>query len=60
MSGTMSGAGTIQGAFIVLGSGAVTTNLSTAGTLFSAGAFSGGSQVVSSGNVVTVSYSASI
>jgi hypothetical protein len=60
VSFTMSGAGTIQGAFIVLGSGAVTTNLSTAGTLFSAGAFSGGSQVVSSGNVVTVSYSASI
>lgn len=57
---TMSGAGTLKGAFLVLGSGAVVTNASTAGTLFSAGLFSGGDQVVSSGNVVTVSYSLSI
>jgi hypothetical protein len=60
VSFTMTGAGTLQGAFIVLGTGAVSTLMSTTGTLFSAGAFSGGSQAVSSGNVVTVSYSLSI
>ena len=57
---TMTSSGTLQGAFIVLGSGAVSTLMSTAGTLFSAGAFSGGSQAVSSGNVVSVSYSCSL
>ncbi|WP_342617222.1 hypothetical protein [Rhodoferax sp. GW822-FHT02A01] len=59
VSFTMSGPGTIQGAFIVLGSGAVTTNGSTAGTLFSAGAFATAQGVIA-GNVVTVSYSASL
>jgi hypothetical protein len=57
VSFTMTGAGTLGGAFIVFGTGAVTTLMSTAGTLLSAGAFSGGNQVVSSGNVVTVTYS---
>jgi hypothetical protein len=60
VSFTMTGAGTLEGAFLVLGSGAVTTIGSTAGTLFSAGAFSGGAQAVSSGNVVTVTYSISV
>ena len=60
VSFTMTGAGTLQGAFLVLGTGAVTTLMSTAGTLFSAGAFSGGSQAVSNGNVVTVSYAISV
>lgn len=57
VSFTMTGAGTLKGAFLVLGAGAVTTLMSTAGTLFSAGLFSGGDQVVSNGNVVQVSYS---
>lgn len=57
---TMSGAGTLQGAFIVLGSGAVSTIGSTAGTLLSAGAFSGGSQPVVFGNIVQVTYSLSM
>jgi len=56
----MTGAGTLQGAFIVFGTGAATTIGSTAGTLLSAGAFTGGSQPVSSGNVVQVSYSLSM
>jgi hypothetical protein len=60
VSFTMTGAGTLEGAFMVLGSGAVTTLMNTSGTLFSAGAFSGGAQAVSNGNVVTVSYSISI
>lgn len=57
VSFTMTGAGTLKGAFLVLGTGAVVTLMSTAGTLFSAGTFGGGDQVVSSGNVVQVSYS---
>ena len=60
VSFTMTGAGTLQGAFIVYGTGAVATLMSTAGTLLSAGAFTGGSQPVSSGNVVQVSYSLSL
>lgn len=60
VSFTMTGAGTLQGAFIVLGSGAVTTLMSTAGTLFSAGAFSGGAQAVTSGSVVNVTYSVGV
>jgi hypothetical protein len=56
VSFTMTGAGTLKGAFLVLGTGAVATLMSTAGILFSAGLFSGGDQVVSNGNVVQVSY----
>lgn len=57
---TMTGAGTLKGCFIAIGTGAVTTLMSTAGTLLSAGTFTGGDQVVSSGNVVTVTYSISM
>ena len=57
---TMTGAGTLKGAFIVYGTGAVTTLMSTAGTLLSAGTFTGGDQPVVSGNVVQVSYSLSL
>lgn len=57
---TMTGAGTLNGAFITYGTGAVTTLMSTAGTLLSAGTFSGGAQPVSSGNVVQVTYSLSL
>ena len=60
VSFTMTSAGTLQGAFIVLGAGAVTTLMSTAGTLFSAGAFSGGSQVVSNSGIAQVSWSLAI
>ena len=57
---TMTGAGTLKGAFIVYGTGAVTTLMSTAGTLLSAGTFTGGDQPVISSNVVQVSYSLSL
>jgi len=57
---TMTGAGTLQGAFITYGTGAVTTLMSTAGTLLSAGVFTGGAQPVNSGNIVQVSYSLSL
>ena len=60
VSFTMTGAGTLVGAFLVYGTSAVVTLMSTAGTLLSAGAFTGGNQVVSSGNVVTVTYSLSM
>lgn len=56
LSFTFTGSGTVQGAFIVTGSGAVNTVGSSAGTLFSAGTF-GTPQPVISGNTLTVSYS---
>lgn len=60
VSFTMTGAGTLKGAFIVYGTGAVTTILNTSGTLLSAGLFTGGDQPVNSGNVVQVTYSLSL
>lgn len=57
---TMTSTGTLKGAFMVYGTGAVTTLMSTAGTLLSAGLFTGGDQPVVSGNVVQVSYSLSL
>lgn len=60
VSFTMTGAGTLAGAFMVYGTGAVTTLMSTAGTLLSGGVFTGGNQTVSSGNTVTVTWSLSI
>ena len=57
---TMTSTGTLKGAFIVYGTGAVTTILSTAGTLLSAGLFTGGDQPVNTGNVVQVTYSLSL
>ena len=56
---TISGAGTIQGCFIVTASGAVATNLDTNGTLYSAGVFSA-AKVVTATDVVNVSYSTSV
>ena len=53
----ITGSGTIKGAFMVFGSGAVSTIDSTAGTLLSAGVFSGGDKVVASSDTVNVSYS---
>lgn len=55
----MTGAGSVQGAFLVFGAGAVATKDSTAGTLFSAAAFTGGAKTVASGDTVNVSYSLS-
>jgi hypothetical protein len=57
---TFTGSGTVQGCFIVYGSGAVNTIDSTAGTLWSAGVFSGGSKTVQSGDQLSVSYSVSM
>ena len=56
----MTSAGTLEGAFLVFGTGAVATLMSTAGTLLSAGFFTGGAQPVNSGNIVQVSYTLSM
>jgi hypothetical protein len=56
----MTGAGTLQGAFITYGTGAVSTLMDTNGVLLSAGVFTGGAQPVNSGNVVQVTYSLSL
>lgn len=48
--------GTVKGAFLVFGTGAVATNNNTSGVLFSAGLFSGGDKVVAVSDVLQVSY----
>jgi hypothetical protein len=53
-------AGTIKGAFIVYGTGALNNIDSTAGVLYSAGLFSGGDKVVGNGDTLNISYSASM
>ena len=57
---TFTGTGTAKGAFLVYGTGAVSTIDSTAGVLYSAGLFSGGDQAVVNTNTVTITYSAGI
>lgn len=56
---TMTGSGTVEGAFVTLGSGAVNTWENTGGTLYSAGTF-GTPQPVVGGNTITLSYSTSL
>ena len=53
---TMTGSGTIAGCFIILG-GSATIDYTT-GVLFSAGDFTAGSKTVTSGDTLSVSYSA--
>ncbi len=55
---SFTGSGTVKGAFLVLGSGAVNTIDDTNGTLYSAGLFSGGDKTVANGDTLTVSYTA--
>jgi hypothetical protein len=52
--------GTVGGCFLVFGAGAVNTIDSTAGTLYSAGAFTGGSKTVANGDTLNVTYTASL
>jgi hypothetical protein len=52
--------GTLKGCFMVLGSGAVSTNNSTAGTLLSAGTFSGGDRLVNVADVVNATWQLSL
>src|SRR6266576_68017 len=53
----ITGTGTVKGAFMVYGSGAVSTIDNTSGTLLSAGLFTGGDRAVLSGDTLNVSYS---
>lgn len=57
---SITGTGTVKGAFIVYGASAVNTVDNSAGTLFSAGLFSTGDRAVLSGDTITVSYTASL
>lgn len=49
--------GTCKGAFIVYGTGAVSTINSAAGKLLSAGLFTGGDKVVANGDTLNISWS---
>lgn len=60
LSFAITGTGTIKGAFLVTGTGAVSTIDNTAGTLFSAGLFGTGDRAVLSGDTVNVSWSLSV
>jgi hypothetical protein len=54
------GAGTVKGAFLVFGAGAVSTIDNTSGVLYSAGLFTGGDKVVVSTDTLNISYSTSL
>jgi hypothetical protein len=60
LSFAITGTGTVEGVFIVLGTGAVSTIANTSGTLFSAGVFTGGAQAVVNTNTLNVSWSVSV
>lgn len=60
LSFAITGTGTVKGAFLVYGSGAVNTIDNTSGTLYSAGLFSGGDKTVGNGDTINVSYTASL
>jgi len=57
---SISSTGTIKGAFLVFGPGAVSTIDSPLGTLYSAGLFTGGNQPVDNGDTLNVTYTASL
>jgi hypothetical protein len=56
----ISGSGTVKGAFVIFGSGAVATKDNTAGTLWSAGVFAAGDKVVVASDTLNVNYSSSL
>ena len=60
LSFAITGSGTIKGAFIVFGSGAVATKDSTAGTLWSAGTFAAGDKAVVASDTLNVNYASSL
>jgi hypothetical protein len=53
-------AGTVKGAFIIFGTGALSTIADTNGKLWSAGLFTGGDKIVSVGDTLQASYSTSL
>jgi len=60
LSFSITGTGTVKGAFLVFGSGASATKDTTTGVLYSAGLFTGGDRAVLNGDTLTVSYTASL
>ena len=52
--------GTVKGCFLIFGTGALSTIADTNGKLYSAGLFTGGDKVVSPGDTLTVTYTASL
>jgi hypothetical protein len=54
------GGGTVKGAFLVYGTGAVSTIDNTAGVLYSAGLFTGGDKVVVATDTLNITYSTSL
>lgn len=57
LSYAITGSGTVKGAFMVYGTGALTTIDNTAGTLLSAGLFTGGDKVVANTDTLNCSWS---
>lgn len=57
LSFAMTSSGTVRGAFLTYGTGAVSTIDNTAGILLSAGLFSGGDRVVDNGDALNINYS---
>lgn len=60
LSFAFTGTGTVKGAFLVFGTGALNTIDNTAGTLYSAGLFGTGDRAVLSGDTLNVSWTGSM
>jgi len=60
LSFSITGTGTVKGAFMCYGTGAVSTIDNTSGTLLSAGLFTGGDRAVVNGDVLNISYTLSL
>lgn len=56
----ITGTGTVKGAFVNFGAGALSTVDNTGGTLLSAGLFTGGDKVVGNGDTLNVTYTLSL